>query len=238
MKQRIWELAALRGLCILGVVIVHGIFDAVELYGLIRWDYPDWYTLVMTWGGLVFLVLSGICVTLGSRCVRRGIIVFLGGMACTLVTWGMYRLGYANKSIIIYFGVLHCLGACMLLWPVFRKLPWWALASLGISLAVLGHWLGDIRADHMWLMPLGIYPRGFASADYFPLIFNLGFFLLGATLGKTLYKEKTTLFPKVDPQAQPVRFLRVCGTWSLWIYLLHQPVLAGVFTALSHLLRR
>ncbi len=238
MKQRIWELDALRGLCILGVVIVHGVFDAVELYGLIRWDYPDWYTLVMTWGGLVFLVLSGICVTLGSRCVRRGIIVFLGGMACTLVTWGMYRLGYANKSIIIYFGVLHCLGACMLLWPVFRKLPWWVLASLGISLAVLGHWLGDIRADHMWLMPLGIYPRGFASADYFPLIFNLGFFLLGAALGKTLYKDKTTLFPKVDPQAQPVRFLRGCGTWSLWIYLLHQPVLAGVFTALSHLLRR
>ena len=238
MKQRIWELDALRGLCILGVVIVHGIFDAVELYGLIRWDYPDWYTLVMTWGGLVFLVLSGICVTLGSRCVRRGIIVFLGGMACTLVTWGMYRLGYANKSIIIYFGVLHCLGACMLLWPVFRKLPWWALAGLGISLAVLGHWLGGIRADHMLLMPLGIYPHGFASADYFPLIFNLGFFLLGAALGKTLYKNKTTLFPKVDPQAQPVRFLRGCGKWSLWIYLLHQPVLAGVFTALSHLLRR
>ncbi len=237
MKQRIWELDALRGLCILGVVIVHGLFDAVELYGLIDWDYPHWYTRVVTWGGLVFLVLSGICVTLGSRCVRRGCIVFLGGMACTLVTWGLYRLGFADKSIIIYFGVLHCLGVCMLLWPVFHKLPWWALAALGVALAVLGRHLDTIHPEHMWLMPLGLYPLSFASADYFPLVFHLGFFLVGAALGKTLYKNKTTLFPKVDPQAQPIRFFRGCGKASLWIYLLHQPVLAGVFTALSQIVR-
>lgn len=237
MKQRIWELDALRGLCILGVVIVHGIFDAVKLYGLISWDYPDWYALIMDWGGLVFLVLSGICVTLGSRCIRRGVIVFLGGMACTLATWAMYRLGFAAEGIIIYFGVLHCLGACMLLWPVFRKLPWWALAALGIALAVLGQHLDTIHPDHMWLMPLGMYPSSFISADYFPLIFNLGFFLVGAALGKTLYKNKTTLFPKVDPQALPVRILCKCGSWSLWIYLLHQPVLTAVFTALSLVVR-
>ena len=237
MKQRIWELDALRGLCILGVVIVHGVFDAVELYGLINWNYPHWYARVVTWGGLVFLVLSGICVTLGSRCIRRGSIVFLGGLACTLVTWGMYRLGYADKSIIIYFGVLHCLGACMLLWPVFRKLPWWALAAVGLGLVFLGRYLDTVRPDHMWLVPLGLYPYGFASADYFPLVFHLGFFLLGAALGKTLYKNKTTLFPKVDPQAQPARFFCSCGKASLWIYLLHQPVLAGVFTALSQIVR-
>lgn len=238
MKQRIWELDALRGLCILGVVAVHAVFDAVELYGLVSWDYPGWFSLVKDWGGLVFLVLSGICVTLGSRCVRRGITVFLGGMACTLVTWAMYRLGFADRSIIIYFGVLHCLGLCMLLWPVFRRLPWWALAVAGIALAVLGRYLDTVHPAHMWLMPLGMYPYSFASSDYFPLVFNLGFFLLGAALGKTLYKNKTTLFPRVDPQLLPVRFLRRCGSWSLWIYLLHQPVLAAVFTLLSLIVRR
>lgn len=237
MKQRIWELDALRGLCILGVVAVHGVFDAVELYGLVKWDYPAWFSLIKDWGGLIFLALSGICVTLGSRCIRRGIVVFLCGMVCTLVTWGMYRLGFADKSIIIYFGVLHCLGACMVLWPVFRKLPWWALAGAGAALAAAGRYLDTVRVSHMYLVPLGLYPYGFASSDYFPLIFNLGFFLLGAALGKTLYKNKTTLFPKVDPQGKAVRFLANCGKHSLWIYLLHQPVLTAVFTALSLLLR-
>ena len=83
----------------------------------------------------------------------------------------------------------------------------------------------------------GLFPYGFSSADYFPLIFNLGFFLIGAALGKTLYKNKTTLFPKVDPQALPVRILCKCGSWSLWIYLLHQPVLSVLFTALSQVVR-
>ena len=97
----------------------------------------------------------------------------------------------------------------MLLWPVFRKLPWWALAALGIAFAVLGKYLDTIHPEHLWLMPLGMYPLSFASADYFPLVFHLGFFLVGAALGKTLYKNKTTLFPKVDPEAQPARFF--CG---------------------------
>ena len=31
MKKRIWELDVLRGICILGVVIVHLIYDLVDL---------------------------------------------------------------------------------------------------------------------------------------------------------------------------------------------------------------
>jgi uncharacterized membrane protein len=76
--------------------------------------------------------LSGICVTLGSRSVHRGLIVLGCGFVCTAVTYGMYRLGLSGKSIIIYFGVLHCLGICMLLWPLVKKCPVWLLVVLGI----------------------------------------------------------------------------------------------------------
>ena len=72
MKKRIWELDAFRGLCIIGVVIVHLIFDMVDLYPILDWQYPAWFFFLKQWGGTVFLVLSGICVTLGSRSVRRG----------------------------------------------------------------------------------------------------------------------------------------------------------------------
>ncbi len=229
MKKRIWELDALRGLCILGVVAVHLVYDLVELYGILSWDYPQLFILVRDWGGLIFLVLSGICVTLGRHCVRRGSLVFLSGMVCTLVTWGMYHFGFADKGIIIYFGVLHCLGCCMLLWPVFKKLPWWALTAAGAGLVWLGLWLqNNLLVEHMWLVPLGIRCYGFVSSDYFPLIFNLGFFLMGAALGKTLYRKKTTCFPKVNDRSPLVRFFTIVGSWSLPIYLLHQPVLAGV----------
>ena len=228
MKKRIWELDAFRGLCIIGVVIVHLIYDLVDLYGIIKWDYPAWFAFVKDWGGIVFLILSGICVTLGSHNLRRGLIVFVCGMLCTAVTYGMYRMGF-GMSIIIYFGVLHCLGVCMLLWAVFKKLPTWALLVLGLVMAAAGLYLkNNVVVDFPWLIPMGLKMQGFQSSDYFPLLPNFGFFLLGAALGKTVYAFGESLLPNVRETNPILRFLRGCGAHSLWIYLLHQPVLSGV----------
>lgn len=234
MKKRIWELDAFRGLCVLGMIAVHLIYDLVDLYQLIQWDYPKSFRFLMDWGGVLFLVLSGVCVTLGSRCIRRGLTVLMSGMICTGVTWGMYALDFAGEDMIIWFGVLHCLGCCMLLWPVFRKLPHWALALLGIGIILLGLWIHEeIRVDSPWLIPLGVMFSGFNTPDYFPLLPHLGFFLLGSAVGKSLYAKKTTLLPRVDENLPPIRFLRWVGVWALPIYLLHQPLLALILYLLG-----
>ena len=227
MKKRIWELDAFRGLCIIGVVLVHFVYDLVELFGVVQWDYPQWFSFVKNWGGILFLVLSGICVTLGSHAVRRGLIVFGGGMLCTLATYVMYRSGF-DIYIMIYFGVLHCLGCCMLLWPMYKTLPWWALLFHGIVLTAAGFMIGKIDAPAPWLVTVGFRLRGFSSSDYFPLLPNLGFFLIGAALGKLLYKNKQSLIPAIHDKTPLVRPFCFCGRHSLWIYLIHQPVLAGI----------
>lgn len=230
MKQRIWELDVFRGICILGMVAVHFVYDLVELYALVAWKYPPVFTFVKQWGGVLFLLLSGICATLGSRSVRRGIIVFCCGMLCSAVTVGMYLLDMSDKGIIIYFGVLHCLGVCMMLWPLFRKMPWWLLGLLGIALTALGFYLDTLaRPDWPWLMPLGLPWKGFQTSDYFPLLPNLGFFLLGAAVGRTVYCRQVTLLPGVKADRGVLRFLGFCGRQSLLIYLLHQPLLSGIF---------
>ena len=229
MKKRIWELDALRGICILGMVIVHLIYDLVQLYGVISWEYPVVFLFVRNWGGVIFILLSGICVTLGSRSVRRGLLVFACGMICTAVTWGMYCFNMAGVGIIIYFGVLHCLGVCMLLWPLFRKCPRWLLAVTGILLTAVGLYIkAAVRVDFPWLTPLGLHTADFLSSDYFPLLPYFGFFLLGAALGKTAYAKKETLLPKVREENPVIRFFLLCGKHSLWIYLLHQPILSGI----------
>ena len=229
MKHRIWELDAFRGLCVLGMVLVHFVYDLIDLYQLVSWKYPDWFLAVMNWGGILFILISGICATLGSRSVRRGLVVLLCGLICTAVTWGMYRFGFAYQDIIIYFGVLHCLGTCMILWWLFKRLPTVLLAVLGIALSVAGLSLRGMAFDTgMWLMPLGFPPYDFLSSDYFPLLPNLGYFLLGAALGRTVYRKKETLLPKVNARNPILRFLQLCGKHSLWIYLLHQPILSGI----------
>ncbi len=230
MKKRIWELDALRGLCILGMVAVHFVYDLVELYGLVKWEYPPLFTFVQQWGGVLFLLISGICVTLGSRCIRRGALVLGCGLVVSAVTFGMYYFGFSGKGIIIYFGVLHCLGACMLLWPVFRRLPHWALALFGAVLVAVGLYLRTLPGTAFpLLMPLGLPWKGFASSDYFPLLPYLGFFLLGSALGKSVYRNKESLLPRVNTQNFLIRFFLLCGKQSLWIYMLHQPILSGIF---------
>lgn len=229
MKKRIWELDALRGICLLGMVIIHFVYDLVELFGILHWHYPTAYSLVQRWGGVLFLLISGICVTLGSRSVRRGIIVFGCGLIVSAVTAGMYYFGLADRSIIIYFGVLHCLGICMILWPLTKKLPAWALGILGLALTLIGLYMLQLPpVETNLLVPLGLVGRGFASSDYFPLLPNFGFFLIGAFLGRTLYRQKQTLFPKVQGKNFLLRFFMLCGRQSLWIYLIHQPVLSGI----------
>lgn len=235
MKKRIWELDALRGLCILGMVIVHLVYDLVYQYQIIHWEYPLWFSFVQNWGGILFILLSGICVTLGRHHIKRGLAVIGCGLLISAVTVGMYLLDLSDKGIIIYFGVLHCLGVCMLLWAVFRKCPDLLLLALGAAMIAAGLYLDThVLVTHPYLMPLGFTFPGFNTSDYFPLLPNLGYFLLGAVAGRRLYRSKESLFPRVNDRSCIIRFLGFCGRRSLFIYMGHQPVLAGLCMLISY----
>lgn len=236
MKKRIWELDALRGIFILGMIAFHLAYDLINLFGIVELKDPvsqALYRFGNNWAGAPFLFISGICVTFSSRPVRRGLQVIGCGMLVTAVTVGMYLLHFAGKGIIIYFGVLQCLGVCMLLWPLFRKLPTPALAALGIILAAVGLYLKyNVRVDFPWLIPFGVISRTFSSSDYFPLMPNFGYFLIGAALGRRFYPQRKSLFSSSIPPSNPfIRFLCFWGEHSLLIYLLHQPILAALVGA-------
>lgn len=230
MSRRIWELDALRGLALLGMMGIHFVYDLVDLFGVWNWQQPAWYLFFKNNYGAVFFLISGISATLGSHPVKRGAQVFLCGFLCTGVTLGMYLLGFAGKGIIIYMGVLQCLGLCMMLWPLFRRCPDWALGALGLAMMIAG-WYLRTQAFPFWLLtPLGFAPYGFTSSDYFPLLPNFGYFLLGAVVGKRVYAGRKSLFPRETP---PLGLFRWLGRHSLMIYLLHQPVLAAIVAAIA-----
>lgn len=223
MKSRIWELDAFRGVCILGMVIIHLLYDLNSAYHIPALQSSRLYRFTLDWGAVLFILLSGICATLGRHPIRRGLTVFVGGLICSFATWLLYRLNLAHKSLIIYFGILHCLGVCMLIWPLVKRLPGWLLLLLGAILCI-----PSAAAGTWWTMPLGFPPPDFASSDYFPLLPNLGYFLIGSGLGKYLYPRKTTLFPNVNTHNPLITAFTFIGRHALLVYLLHQPVITAL----------
>ncbi len=211
------------------MVAVHLLYDLTELYGLVTWRIPKSIRLLADLGGKLFLVLSGLCATLGHRPVRRGLQVLGCGMGISTVTFLLWKIGFSDRGILIYFGVLHCLGCCMLLWPLFYRCSQPILFAWGILFMVLG-WLAGMlpTPNTLLLVPFGITPGDFVTGDYYPLLPGVGYFLAGGWLGRWLYREKRSLFPGVHSLAASA--LCWVGTHSLPIYLLHQPVLMGLIT--------
>lgn len=201
------------------MVFVHFIYDLTEWYGLLSWGNDPLFLIVQNWGALAFFLLSGLCATLGKRELKRGALVFGCGLLVTAVT------GLVPPLPAIRFGALHCLGCCMMLWHVLKKLPSPVLTAVAFILIPAGFAFAGIRVTVPWLFPLGLTVSGFADPDFFPLLPYLGFFLLGAVSGRRLYAQKRSLLPRVDTQTPIIRFLLLCGRHSLAIYLLHQPVL-------------
>lgn len=223
-KERIWELDALRGICILGMIFVHLFFDLEYLGGIPR-RLPAWFTFVQTYGHVLFILISGICATLANRSFQRGLVVFSAGLLVSYVTLFMDNILHMN-DIRIWFGILHLLGVCMMLYPLFKKLPFWALALFGIGFVVLGFYLQTVTVSVPFLFPLGLCsPNVYVGSDFFPIFPGFGWFLIGAALGKTVYREKKSLLPKVRSDFPVLRFLRFIGRHSLKVYLLHQPLL-------------
>ena len=228
-KQRIWELDALRGLCILCMVAIHAFWD-LSAFGGFTFDLPGWFLFCRQYGHILFILLSGLCATLASRSFQRGVYVFGAALVISYVTFFMVQVLNFPDDMLIWFGILHLLGVCMMLFPLFKRLPVWALAVLGVGFVALGVWFESFCIPVNFLFPLGLRAQGFyCGGDYFPLLPWFFVFLLGTWAGRYV---KAGRLPQWFYTAKAPR-LALVGRHALLLYVLHQPLLY----ALTMLLR-
>ena len=125
-RPRIYLLDELRGFAILCMVVHHAFLDVGDVLQL-PWGYRVFDALCTVqpifWG--LFILISGICSRLSRNPVRRGAVVLGCGLVITGVTvWVLPLMGMTGAKI--YFGILSCLGCCMiltgLLLPVIKKI--------------------------------------------------------------------------------------------------------------------
>lgn len=235
---RLWEIDTLRGVAVITMIIFHLMWDLwyfrvlpdIVLYAGF-WKYFQRFTACS------FILLAGLSLTLVYRRMEhqdqalrvfflRGLRIFAWGMLITLIV-SLAGVGY------VHFGVLHLIGFSIAAAYPFLRFKWVNIL-LWLCFSVAGWAVAQVHVATSLLVWLGLTPRVYLPADFFPLLPWFGVALLGIGLGNLLYTERGRVFPLPDlSRWLPVRFLRILGSHSLLIYLVHQPILFGILFALG-----
>jgi uncharacterized membrane protein len=235
-SQRFIELDILRGFAILFMIVLHLLWD-LDYFGLLPLN-NNFYSLNII-VPVMFFLLVGICQAVNNNKYRhqpkkmylktfqRGLWVLNLGMLFTLLTTVLL------PERPIFFGVLHCIGCCIILSSLFLK-----FTTTNVIIAALviitGLELGifvSTDAPNILQLAIGIHQPDVTAhtIDYFPILPWFGVCLLGITLGNILYKDNKRRYPLPDvSQFKPTKLFSWLGQHSLAIYLVHQPLIAGV----------
>lgn len=234
-KPRYLLIDSIRGLAVVNMVIFHFLYDYNIIYGQNASWY--WQPTVRIWQQAIcwtFIFVAGFVWQWGQKgSVKRGLLLNFWGLVISLVTWLVVPQSAA------WFGILNFIGCAVLLTLVFHKAfqripPLLGMAGSFFSFLLfysveegfLGLWgwklieLPQVLYRTKFLTPIGFpYPE-FVSSDYFPILpwiflFWAGYFFSSIFMGK----EKWHALAK-----RPIPCFSWAGRWSLFVYLLHQPL--------------
>jgi uncharacterized membrane protein len=182
-----------------------------------------------------FLALVGVSLALAhrnglnQRAFLRRLVIVAGASALVTVS----SLVFAPAAPI-YFGILHCIVAASLIAWVFVLAPAWVSLAVGLA-AVAAPWpIHSAQFDPPWLLWLGLGEALPSTLDWRPLLPWAGIVFLGLGAARPRGVMDRLTAPK-RWRAVSARSRAVCfaGRHSLPIYLVHQPILIGLFAGLT-----
>lgn len=242
-SKRYRFLDSLRGLCILGMIVYHTLFDIVAFFG---GNFNETLIfvcdIIRDFGACIFIALSGICIHFGKKPLKRALFISGAGIAVSVVT----RIFMPDMTIV--FGILTFMGlAALIAIPLKKpldKLPPTVsavvcfvlfLLTFEVSDGYIGFYSSEIARvptvlySNLFTALLGLPYYGFSSGDYYPLFPWIFMFFFGFFLWKLFLKS-----PKIMKIMNfGVKFLEKTGKYSLYIYIIHQPVILGILLLIS-----
>jgi uncharacterized membrane protein len=230
---------AARGVAIAMMVVYHLTYDLDYFGGYdIESTSGFWARFAdATAGAFLFLVGVSLAISYSratagrpgrsrfGKYLLRGIRILAYGMALTAV-FLVFGMG------VVAFGILHLIGVSIILaYPLLKYR--FANLFLGLSLIAVGVYMRieGFSSESPWLLPFGVVPEGLVMPDYRPLLPWFGVVLLGVFAGNVVYGggRRPALFAGKAPAA--ARPLLPPGRNSLFIYLIHQPILILLLAA-------
>ncbi len=244
--RRIHLMDEIRGFAVFCMVFYHAFYLIAFLFN------TDWMAQVFRFFmpaepffAAAFILISGISSQLSHSNLMRGAKLLGIALIVTLATV------IVVPEEAIWFGVLHLLAVCMLLFGLLQKVLarvpfWWGFLACAVlflltcglvfgSSPYLGLpgvpalQVGAMSPAYRFGFPFGFRSPDFASADYFPLLPWVFMFLAGTFLGRF---AKAGRFPEFMYQSR-VPFFSWIGRHALVIYVVHQPVIYGIMVLIT-----
>jgi uncharacterized membrane protein len=240
-KKRIFFLDEIKGLAIICMVVYHAVCLAVHYFFIesLKSILGLLLPLQPFLAGF-FILLAGVCSNFSRSNFKRGIKLLIFATAITT----MVTIFFPEKAIL--FGVLHMLSFCVLLYVLIKPIVLVCPSFVGLLICTLAfiftkninnyNFLNITDYPHKNFIDfiLGFNPNAFISADYFPVFPWIFLFFCGVFLGKFL--KNLTKFAFIGwTYKNYIPFLSFIGSKSLLIYLIHQPILYGLFHLTSFL---
>ncbi len=251
-SSRVGILDEIRGFAIICMVVYHAMYDLKYLHNIdVPIFFDDWFDIIRDIFAGTFIFISGTVCRYSSNNIKRGTQCFFIGMIMTFV------LPFFTNGTI-YFGILHFLGVSMMLFGLGQKLFDLLPSVVGFAISILLFILtmnvgmqyvsgtfqpGYFGIPHLFqlhfpmeaynigvLFPLGLHNASFQSSDYFPLLPWFFLFIAGSYFG--IFAKNGSL-PKFCYPTH-IKWLATVGRYTIWIYVLHQPVLYLLFNLIFH----
>jgi uncharacterized membrane protein len=244
-----------RGLAVVAMIVFHTIWD-LSHFGYIAANIP-WSPAMRLFGHAIafaFLFIAGVSLVLANAdgvdvrlFGRRLARVVAAAALVTLGTWLVFPGAY------VYFGILHCIAAASVAGLMFLRAPWpLTLAAAAFCFAAPAL-LTSSTFNAPALFWLGLGTRETLTQDWRPFFPWAGALLLGVAAARAPLSLRERVTPQASgegsregpeaqkpltpaqsadslPMGEGVAFL---GRHSLSIYLIHQPLLFALFSALA-----
>jgi uncharacterized membrane protein len=227
---RIIILDAARGTAIIAMAAFHLIWDLGN-FGYIDRDFP-YSPSVKLFGHAIataFLFIVGVSLVVarargsGPRAFWRRFFVIAG--AAGLVSLGTY---IAFPQAFVFFGILHCIALASLLAAPLLPAPWPAALLAALAAALAPIFLASPTFNTPWLSWVGLSTFEPLTNDYQPILPWSAAVFAGVAAAK-FWTARGWGAIGGNLEAGPLTWL---GRHSLALYLIHQPLLFGLFAAL------
>jgi len=221
--SRNYEIDVLRGLAIVFMVIFHFSYD-LTIFGWADFNTAkdiEW-RIFRTFIVSIFLVAVGMSSYLAyhKSFNKKKLTKAVGKLFAVslFITLGSFLM---HPGAWVYFGIIHFITVALPISVLFVRAPYIAL-MVGTG-CIVGYWMGILNLYPIWewcVLHLGIPKLTVDLVSFFPWI---GVVLIGVFM---MYKELFYIKFKSNTFSNKLSFL---GQHSLIIYLIHQPILYGLF---------